>query len=249
MTQLRDSFLFLPSLDADSGGGGGAGSASDDANPGGQQGAEGSQGATQPTTQAAQSAEGTTQQPFAIFPDEKSFTARVGREAKSQLSSLAKELGFDSVEAMQEAAKATRERADAEKTELEKAQAALSKAENDRLTALDVSNARTIRAEAKVQAIALGIKPERVSHALKLADLSEATVDAAGEADVAAIRMALEAVLADVPELKAMAPVTVGAGSNPPGGDNTGKTDISKLTSEEFAALQKRALAGERIQL
>lgn len=68
--------------------------------------------------------------------------------------------------------------------------------------ATQTANARLIAAEAKVQAAALGVKPDRVSHALKLADLSTITVGEDGEPNAVAIKAALEAVVKDLPELK-----------------------------------------------
>lgn len=84
----------------------------------------------------------------------------------------------------------------------EKLKADLSAAEQRGKQALQEADNRVVRAESRVVAVALGIKPERVSAALKLADLSQVTVDETGEPDGAAIKAALEAVLTDLPELK-----------------------------------------------
>lgn len=47
-----------------------------------------------------------TNQPFAIFPDAASFKERVNREARQQQEKFAKDMGFDSSEAMRTALKA-----------------------------------------------------------------------------------------------------------------------------------------------
>lgn len=80
---------------------------------------------------------------------------------------------------------------------------------------VDAANKRAIQAEAKVQAAALGIRPERIAHALRLADLSGVDVDDAGEPDAKTIKTALESVVKDLPELKGS-----GAGRN--GGEFSG---------------------------
>ena len=67
---------LLPALQDDQGGGGGAPDASG-----------------QPVGDAAK--------PFASFPDEKSFMARLNREGQSQMLAKAKELGFESVADME----------------------------------------------------------------------------------------------------------------------------------------------------
>ena len=225
MRFLFNPSTFRPMLEGDNGGGGGGDGDPPKADP--------------PKTG--------DDKPFAIFPDAASFTARLDREANSKLAERAKALGFESVDAMEAVLKDAKSRSDAEKTELQKAQEALAKLEGDTKTVLTTANQRIVKAEAKLQAQALGIKPERVETALRLADLSAVTVNDAGDADTAAITAALEAVLTDLPELKG-AGGAVGGGSNPAGG-GTGKIDISKLTDTEFAALQARIQAGERIEL
>lgn len=90
-----------------------------------------------------------------------------------------------------QAAQTAEERLTAEKEAAEKrAQDAVTRA-----------NVRVIAAEAKAQAVALGIKPERIRYALRLADLAEVEVGDDGEPDANAIKAALEAVLKDLPEL------------------------------------------------
>jgi hypothetical protein len=131
----------------------------------------------------------------------------------------------------------------------EKLKADLDAAKKQSEDAISQANQRAIRAEAKAQATDLGIKADRIAYALKLADLSDVEVGDDGEPDSAAIKAALEAVLADLPELKGAATNVGGNGSNPPGAGNAGKIDLTKLSPEEFAALQKRVMAGERVTL
>jgi len=60
--------------------------------------------AAQPVTQTP-----AAEQPFATFPDAKSFNAKVGREARKLMNQQAKEAGFDDWEHMQESVAATRQ--------------------------------------------------------------------------------------------------------------------------------------------
>lgn len=94
------------------------------------------------------------------------------------------------------------ERKKAAMTEGERLRAEKEEAERRAQEAQASANQRLINAEARVQAVTLGIRPERVAYALKLADLSAVDVDDSGNPDEAAIKAALEAVLKDLPELK-----------------------------------------------
>lgn len=107
------------------------------------------------------------------------------------------------------------EKLKAEKEETEKKAKALQESANQRLT----------QAEAKIQATALGVKPEKLTYVLKLVDLSMVTVDENGIVDEKAAKAAVEAVLKDLPELKGSSTGgDVGSGSNP-GGGNTSLND------------------------
>ena len=167
--------LPFPMFEADDGAGSG-GAATTDADSGGQQEDGGEQ---------------QTQQPFAVFPDEKSFMARLKREARSLLESEAKSLGFESAEAMRAALKALREREEAEKSELERLREAAQKAEAERQAALAAANERLIRAEVKAVAADLGIVDPDAAYALM--DRSGVTVDDDGQ--VQGVKAALEALV------------------------------------------------------
>lgn len=92
-------------------------------------------------------------EPFATFPDEATFMARMKREGKAQMEALAKSLGFDSVDAMQTAAKAKKEADEAAKSDLEKEKARAEKAEKEKKDALAAANTRLVNAEIKVFAV------------------------------------------------------------------------------------------------
>lgn len=85
-----------------------------------------------------------------------------------------------------------------ERAKLEREEA--EKAANERVS---LANQRVIRADAKGIASELGVKPERVSAVLDLADLSDVEVsDETNEADTGEIRGALSAVLEKYPEFR-----------------------------------------------
>ena len=107
------------------------------------------------------------------------------------------------------------EKKKANMTEQEKLKALADEADKKGKTAIDAANKRLVTAEAKVQATALGVKPERIAYVLKLADLSGADVDDKGNVSEKVVKQAIEAVLKDLPELKGTGPGGVNLGGNP----------------------------------
>lgn len=108
--------------------------------------------------------------------------------------------------------KAEAEKAEAEKRASERESAALE---------------RVVKAEAKLTAHGLGVKPERVAAVIRLSDLSEVEVTD-GEPDADALKSAIEATLADYPEFKAASQSVGGSGSKVAGGDPLEKNPWSK---------------------
>lgn len=113
-----------------------------------------------------------------------------------------------------------KEQADAKKqadmTEAEKLKAAKDEAEGKVKEIQTKADQRTIKAEAKVQALAAGVNPTRVDALLKLSDLSTITIGDDGEPDSNALKAAVAAALKDYPEFKAA------AGNGKSGGDFSG---------------------------
>lgn len=90
---------------------------------------------------------------------------------------------------------AYREWLESQKTEEEK------QTEKIQAEAMQIANRRLVRAEAKVMAITLNVKPERIDHAIRLADLSEVEVDEHGNVEMETLKAALERVTQEIPEL------------------------------------------------
>lgn len=175
-------FAMRPYLEADNGGSGsGSGASGDgktqDANSGGQQGGSGES------------------KPFAVFPDADSFTARIDREARGRLGELAKELGFESPDALTAAAKSAKEKADSEKSELDKANESLQSLTGK----LTEYQAMLLNTKAETAALAAGVPAERVAYVVRIADLTG--VAEGDKIDDGKLKSAIEAVLKDVPEL------------------------------------------------
>lgn len=146
------------------------------------------------------------------------ISKRLARERKAWETQLEEE--------KKKAAMSETERLKAEKEEAEaKANETLTKA-----------NERLISAEAKSAAASLGIKPERLTYALRLADLNGIEVDDDGNVDTGEVEKRIRRVIEDVPELKG-APGSVGGGSNP------GKTNNEPQGSMNDAL---RKMAGYR---
>jgi hypothetical protein len=103
--------------------------------------------------------------------------------------------------------------------------------------------ARLVAAEAKAAASALGVKPERLDYAGKLADLDAAGNDE-GEVDRSVVAEAVKAVVADVPELAAATPGTPARSGGDFKNDNGGDGKRVWKTSE-ITALAKSGGYGE----
>lgn len=177
------------------------------------------------------------QQPFAIFPDEQSFMSRVNREGKKQVNEFLKGLGVEKAEDLQAILKAHNDNIEAQKTELQKAQDAAKAAQDAQAAALAQASNVIRTAEAKVQALAAGVKPERIDYLLKLTDLSKIEVKD-GAVDSALVKEAIENVLKDLPELKAQPGTQKAGGDFSGGGQNTGLTmdQIKTMTPAEMEA-------------
>ena len=131
----------------------------------------------------------------------------------------------------------------AELTEAEKLKEGKAEAEAKVKTITAAANKRLVQAEAKVAASALGVKAEKIPYLLKLANLTDVTVDEDGTVDAAFLKTELENILKDLPELKGSTqnPNPVGGASNPAGGGNPGqklytKVELEKMSSEEINA-------------
>ncbi len=85
------------------------------------------------------------------------------------------------------------------KTKAEKAKA---DAETNAQAVRATADSYVVRAEAKVQAASLGVPSERLDYVVKLANLTDVSVED-GEPDAEAAKKAVEKVLADVPALAA----------------------------------------------
>lgn len=137
------------------------------------------------------------------------------------------------------------ERRKAAMTEAERLKAEKEEAERRAKEAQAAAHRRIVQAEAKAQALALGVRPERLEYALRLADLSEVEVGDDGEPDAAAIKAALEKVLNDLPELRgATAPAK--SGSEFQGG---GTVDRNPWSKEHFNLTEQGRLMRENPQL
>lgn len=212
---------YRPLFNAEGGGGGAGGSGSDGANGGGDgNGQGGGSGKADP---------------FAIFPDEATFMARMKREGKAQMEALAKEMGFESVDAFKNAAKAKRESDEANKSELEKEKTARAQAEADKKTALAAANTRLMSAEIKVFAVQVGFVDP--ADAVALVDKTGIAVDDAG--NITGAKEAVEALAKAKPHLLG----TGKPGGTPGSAGNGNRQDGTPGDDTEFATnlAKKRA--------
>lgn len=149
---------------------------------------------------------------------DKLVTERLARQEKSLRKTWAEEA---------ESERRKAEMAESDRLKAEK-QEAIDQA-NERIKA---TSTRLVRACARAEAAAAGVKAERLDKVLKLAELDSIELDDSGEPDPAAVRLAVEAVLRDVPELvsKSNSP-NIDAGSR---GEND-RPDMQTLSQMSMA--------------
>lgn len=96
------------------------------------------------------------------------------------------------------------ERKKAEMSEAERLKAEKAEAEKRVTETQTAANARIIKTEARAALADAGVNHERRDYALRMLDLSGIDVDEQGDVDAKALRGAIDALLKDVPELRAV---------------------------------------------
>lgn len=145
---------------------------------------------------------------------ERIATEREERATRGALTSYFKQQGLSEEEVKQalEAYKAHQaESKAAARNDLTQLQAQYDALEKEKQAVMAKANQRVIRSEATMQALSMQIRPDRVEHVIRLADLTGVGMDEHGQPDKAAILAALEAVVSTTPEFKA----TVGEDGKP----------------------------------
>jgi hypothetical protein len=134
-------------------------------------------------------------------------------------------------------------------TEVERLKAEKQEAEGKVTQAQQAANQRLIKAEAKIQAQALGVKADRLAMFLKNVDLDDIDVDDNGEPDEKAIKAAVEATLALLPEFKGSTAPPAGSS----GGEHNGaagkvwtKAEVAALSVEDFEKHEAEIMAQTR---
>lgn len=194
-------------------------------------------GATPPADPPPTGGDG-DKKPFATFPDEKSFMARIKREAATQQAEFLKSLGVEDAEGLKAILEAEKKRKDDEMTESERLAKQLKDLETERDSALTRAEAITRNTEAKLMAAELGVNPARINHFLKLADLGDVKVYKDGSVDAEAMKGKLTTLLGELPEFKGV--------SAPPqgGGDFSGSNNQKPtLTMEQIKTMSKEEIA------
>jgi hypothetical protein len=179
----------------------------------------------------------TTKDPFAVFPDEKSFMSRVSREAKKQMASMLQTLGIKDETTLKGLIEAKTAADEASKTDLQKALDRQAELIAERDSAIDKNNANVKNQEVKAAAIAAGVKPERVNYLIKLMDLGALDlVD--GKVDSVLLNSQIKQITSDIPEL-------LGSVNTLPnkGGASFGGTDTTPLSYEKIRKMSKEEIA------
>ncbi len=165
-------------------------------------GIPGDGGAAEGGTENNEGADGAKENQFGEGATENNDKSKDGKEKDTGQEKKFTQADFDK-EIAKQLAKAQKKQ---EKESTAKNEDGSAKAQLDDKSAEKISaaNKRVLAAEAKVVCSTLGIKPDRIAHAIKLAELDKIEVDDDGEYDPEDVKAALEKVLKDLPELKAV---------------------------------------------
>lgn len=234
----RKFMIFLQQFNGDGGSGDGGQQDQQPAND--QQGGAPSDGGNAGVEGGKGKDGGKQQQPFAVFPDEQSFMARVSREAKKMQKELLKELGIDSVDTLKTIIQTHKDLEDKSKSELEKAQERAQQAEQKLQEVMAQAQNMAKLTEAKLIAMEIGVNPVRIDHFLKLADLSGVEVDENGNVDTKALKDVLNSLLKELPEFKKTVTDAPQGGTD---GFQGGNQDKPKLTLEQIKRMSKEEIA------
>lgn len=181
------------------------------------------------------------EKPFAVFPDSASFNARLEREAKSKLKEQAEAMGFESIEAMQEAAKKAKEAEEQSKSDLDKEKDRANRLEAEKASIVEAANNRLISAELKVYAAQAGIVDPDA--AVTLADRNGVSVEDDGS--IKGAKEAIDDLAKNKPYLLGKANKGVGSPGSP-GGDpgNLSEEEQGKKLAEERRAAREQKSTG-----
>lgn len=166
---------------------------------------------------------------------ERIATEREERATRGALTSYFKQQGLSEEEVKKalEAYKARQAEAKtAARNDLTQLQAQYDALEKEKQAIMVQANTRLIRSEATMQALSMQIRPDRVEHVIRLADLSAVGMDEHGQPDKAAISAALEAVVSTTPEFKATS-----------GADEEGKPGFKIGASDQQQQMKDAELA------
>lgn len=203
----------------------------------GDEGAEGEGDNSTPPegTPEGEGAEGA--QPFASFPDEKSFMSRVGREARKQMTTMLATLGIKDEAELKAFMASKKASTEAERTELEKALQTQADLIVERDNALNGANNVLKNAEVRIASQEAGIKPERINILMKLIDMAEIEV-VGGVVDQVGLKEQIAKIIAVMPEL-------VQAGQTLPnkGGSSFTGSEVKPLSLELIKTMTKEQVA------
>lgn len=176
-------------------------------------------------------------QPFASFPDEKSFMTRVGREARKEMKTLLTNLGIKDEAELKTFMASKKASTEAERTELEKALQTQADLIVERDNALSGANTTLKKAELKIASQEAGIKPERMGIVMKLIDMEEIEI-VNGVVDQVGLKEQISKLLTVMPEL-------VQAGQTLPnkGGQSFTGSEVKPLSLELIKTMTKEQVA------
>lgn len=170
--------------------------------------------ANAPETPTSDTTASPRETPLFVANNQEELNAKFGKTRTEGRLSVAKEHGFDSLDAFNAAMKQYKTTQDAQKTDVQRLQEA-----NQALTTTHQSQTAELRAikldrEAERLALSAGASPDRLEAVLRLRNASDTEIDDTGNVSVPAITASVEAVLTSYPEFKKPAP-TVGGGGAP----------------------------------
>jgi len=162
--------------------------------------------------------------PYAVFDNAASFMSRVKQEGRQQVKSLAEELGFESVEAMQAAAKRAKEIEEQNKTDLDKAKDREAELVNQNTALQEKAKSVIVNSEIKVFAVQAGIVDPDVAVAI----LDRSGISVSEDGKVEGVKEAIDALAKGKPYLLGKGTKSVGSSTNPGGDGDEGLSEVEQ---------------------
>lgn len=177
-----------------------------------------------------------SKQPFAVFPDQKSFMARVEREARKIYNNNLKELGVTSADELKNLVENYRELEASTNTEIMTRDERIKQLEEENGSLVDRITTDIKNRALREQALELGVQAERFERFTRLVDMNTIEMKD-GVVEIEPLKQQITTLLDEFPEFR-------GVSKTPQGGsDFSGENkDKTKFTIEQIKQMSKEEI-------